>query len=182
VIEPTRIARSVRCAAALAVACVLAGAPAGAVVVCQKTANPNKIKLRRECKTGETAVAVNDVYVASGGFAELVDNGDPIEVAALALPPGRYLVEAVIRTSAAVVELVTCTLSAGGASDSATRLVDGNELVGDPHDLVATVAVELTEAGEASVSCHAFGGGDPGAVLQNVRIVAQSAGRLVDTP
>jgi hypothetical protein len=181
-IERSRIGALVRCGSALAVAIVLAGAPAHAVVVCQKTANPNKIKVRRECKDGETAVAVNDVYFASAGTADLVDNADPIEVVALPLPPGRYLVEATMRVSASVVELATCTLTVGDATDSATRLIDGNELVGDPHDLVTMVAVELGTAGAATVSCRAFGGGDPGAILQNVRIVAQAAGRLVETP
>lgn len=122
---------------------------------------------------------MNDVLVGIGSSEELPDGSDPVQVAAMPLAPGAYLIQAVVRVTAPVPELASCTLTAEDESDTSARLIDGNPLTGDPQDVVVTVAEEIGETTAVTVTCLATGGSDPGALVQNARIFAHRVGRVV---
>jgi hypothetical protein len=47
------------------------------------------------------------------------------------------------------------------------------------RDVVLTVAEFIGEPSVVTVTCAATGGGDPGAIVQNAKLVAQHVGRVV---
>lgn len=174
----TLAARAALLAFGVSVGLFLAAGPAHALVLCQKEANPKKTKVREACKENEVAEAVNDVWIVEGEGAELLDGEGAVQVAAMPLPAGSYLIQATVRVTATVTELASCTLAGEEESDASGRLIEGNALVGDPHDIVLTVAEFIGEPTTVTVTCEATGGGDPGAIVQNARIVAQRVGRV----
>jgi hypothetical protein len=170
---------TIRLGFAIAVGLSISAAPAEALTVCQKESNPKRTKVREACRENEVEAAVNDVWVGFGTSEELPDGADPVEVAAMPLGPGSYLIQAIVRVSGPVLELASCTLTAEDEDDTTARLIDGNPLLGDPHDIVLTVAEVIGEPTVVTVTCSATGGGDPGALVQNARIFAQHVGRVV---
>ena len=175
----TIAARAAVLAFGVSVGLSLAAAPAHALVLCQREGNAKKNKIREACKENEVEEAVNDVWVVTGEGAALPDGEEGIPIAAMPLPAGSYLIQATVRVTATVTEYAACVLTAEDEADASGRLIDGNPLLGDPHDLVLTVAEVIGEPTTVTITCQATGGGDPGAMVQGAKIIAQRVGRVV---
>jgi hypothetical protein len=59
------------------------------------------------------------------------------------------------RVSGPVPELASCTLTAEEEADPSARLIEGNPLLGDPHDIVLTVAEVIGEPTTVTITCQA---------------------------